>query len=195
MSRVDAAIAGAEQSALPALLNRWPVVCEVDEERGLMGLEEVLSCPALVVVTGGGLQAQLSISAVDRLRAGDVLVSHETSGVRLARSGLEDEEAGLGDWRSDPTSAPLSIILVRLGCLGSQFSPELMPRPFVARGTGTIDNALRSALVGLFGGKRPVPSPMRRRLRCTCNACMRIWSPVRGMCGCWPVCSTRKSAR
>src|SRR5262245_44249028 len=100
MSRVETVTSIAEQSALGTLLNRWPVVCQVDGERALPELIEREPFPACILVLDGVIEVRLPGSVTEQLEAGDLLVIHETDGVTLREPSHEALSART-NWRID----------------------------------------------------------------------------------------------
>jgi AraC-like DNA-binding protein len=146
MSRVETLTAVAEQSALGPLLHRWPVVCQVDGERALPDLVEQALFPSCLLVIDGSIDVRLSSSVTEPLEAGDLVVIHEPDGVALTEPTHEALSAR-SNWRIDQPHGAASVLVIRLDCVGTQFSPGLMPKPFVVRGNRGIDRALRAAVI------------------------------------------------
>jgi len=145
MSQVQTAASTAVEPGLEALLNRWPVVCHVEGERGLADLPAALF-PSYALVTEGSISVRFPGAEAEVLQAGDLVMAHEPDAVSF----LEPSPEALGSltsWRLDQAHGGLSLLVVRLDCVGTQFSPGLMPKPCVVRADRPIDQALRTALV------------------------------------------------
>src|SRR5436190_5131046 len=145
MIQVEAGAAVHEKPALEALLSRWPVTCQVEGERAIADLPELSSFPAFALVTEGSVSVKLGGPTAEQLEVGDLVVVHEPDGVSFHEA-PQDAHHGR-TWRIDQSHGGASVLVVRLDCVGTQFSPGLMPKPYVVRGGRPIDRALRSALV------------------------------------------------
>ncbi|QDT57448.1 HTH-type transcriptional activator Btr [Caulifigura coniformis] len=146
MSQADV-VAPSARPTLTALLSCWPVVCQVDGERSLSAPEDSLESPALAVVTAGPLWVRFANAEPERLESGDLIVTHETDSADILSHVADDLSASNGFWRPDDLSSSPGLLVVRLECIGTQFAPGLMPRPFVIRSPGSADRALSSSLL------------------------------------------------
>jgi AraC-like DNA-binding protein len=146
MTEVEAGMTIGAKPALGALLERWPVVCQVEGDRAIAAFPELSSVPAFALVTDGAVTVQMPGSATEQLETGDLVLVHEPDGVSFHET-LQDELPTRMNWRIDAAHGGPSVLVVRLECVGTQFSPGLMPKPLVSRGTAPVERALRSALV------------------------------------------------
>jgi AraC-like DNA-binding protein len=159
MIQVAGAATVSHQPALASLLKRWPVGCRVDGERAVSDLSGGLEFPACILVSEGAVNIQLPGSTVDRLQSGDVAVVHEPKGVSFQEASLDGmpDSSDRPSWHSESSSERPAALIVRLECVGSQFSPGLMPRPYVVRTVRPVDHSLRSALIAAVRSQSAAP--------------------------------------
>jgi AraC-like DNA-binding protein len=146
MIEVDSIAGTAAKPGLQGLLNRWPVVCQVEGERAIADFPKLSAFPAFALVTDGPINLRMTGSPAEQLETGDLVIVHEPDGVSFDEVS-QDSLPTRTNWRIDAAHSGPSILVVRLECVGTQFSPGLMPKPFVVREARPIDRALRSALV------------------------------------------------
>jgi AraC-like DNA-binding protein len=154
MIDTEASTVMAAKPGIERLLNRWPVVCQVEGERAIADFPKPSAFPALVLVTEGPLTVQLSDSVSEQLGTGDLVIVHEPEGVSFSEVPHDGAPTRM-NWRIDPSHIGPSVLVVRLECVGTQFSPGLMPRPYVVRGGRPIDRALRAGLVEAVRSNAP----------------------------------------
>lgn len=154
MLQLEASTAAAAKPALESLLNRWPVVCQVEGERAIADLPELPSYPAFALVTDGPVSVRLPGSVTEQLETGDLVIVHEPDGVSFQEASQDGVPTRM-NWRIDASHGGPLVLLVRLECVGTQFSPGLMPKPYLVRSNRPIDRALRTALVEAVRSKMP----------------------------------------
>jgi len=157
MSQADVATLSA-QPTLTALLSCWPVVCHVDGERSVSERSDSLESASLALVTSGPLWVRFSNAAPEKLEAGDLIVTHATDGSSVLSLAEDELSASSAVWRADDPLGSPALLVVRLECIGTQFAPGLMPRPYVIRSPGAADRSLSNSLLEAvrFGVAAPV---------------------------------------
>jgi AraC-like DNA-binding protein len=83
-----------------------------------------------------------------------MVVVHHSEGVSFQEA-LQDSASGRMTWRFDGSLGGVTVLMVRLDSIGTEFCPVLTPKPFVVRARRPIDRAVRTALVEAVRSKAP----------------------------------------